>query len=170
MTGHDGLQSPLEATIDLNNGQTMPRLHLGVYETSGSETVNAVTMALEAGYRGFDSAESYHNEAQVGEAINAWIQGQSKLTREDVWVTTKLSSLVSYDDTRKRIRASAKRVGLPGPLDLYLIHAPYGGKAVRLECWRAIEDAIDSGELRCAGVSNYGVKHVSIVFGNPSQD
>ena len=48
-----------------------------------------------------------------------------------------------------------------GYIDLYLLHSPYGGKQKRLECWRAVEDAIHEGEVKCGGVSNFGVKHVS---------
>ena len=53
-----------------------------------------------------------------------------------------------------------KECGL-GYIDLFLLHSPYGGKQARLDSWRAVEDAIESGEVRMGGVSNYGVKHVS---------
>ena len=69
---------------------------------------------------------------------------------------------MDYNTTRRKIKESIRRSGL-GYLDLYLLHSPYGGKRSRLECWRAVEDAIDEGEVRAGGVSNYGVKHVSIV-------
>jgi diketogulonate reductase-like aldo/keto reductase len=59
----------LSSTIKLNNGIQMPRIHLGVYMTSGRETESMVTHALEAGYRGFDSAEWYANEREVGSSI-----------------------------------------------------------------------------------------------------
>jgi len=135
---------------------------LGVYNTLGGDTFSAVTHALHAGYRGFDSAEWYENEKQVGNAINTFLQSAEngeKLKREDIWFTTKLKTNISYDATRKAIRKSIQESGL-GYLDLYLIHSPYGGKRKRLECWRAIEDAIENGEIRAGGVSNYGVKHV----------
>ena len=48
-----------------------------------------------------------------------------------------------------------------GYIDLYLLHSPYGGEAKRLECWRAVEDAIAEGEVKSGGVSNFGIKHVS---------
>ena len=66
----------------------------------------------------------------------------------------------SYDATRKSIKTSIKECGL-GYIDLYLMHAPYGGKKKRLECWKAVEDAIEDGEVRMGGVSNFGIKHVS---------
>jgi diketogulonate reductase-like aldo/keto reductase len=141
----------------------MPRIHLGVYMTSGRETSTAVTHALEAGYRGFDSAEWYANEKEAGSAIFKYISsppsGRTKLERSDVWFTTKLKTNSSYDATRKAIKESIRKCGL-GYLDLYLLHSPYGGKSRRLECWRAVEDAIEEGEVRAGGVSNFGVKHV----------
>lgn len=150
----------LASTIKLNNGIQMPRIHLGVYMTSGRETSTAVTHALAAGYRAIDSAEWYANEAEVGSSINKFLQASSgAVKREDVWFTTKLKSNVGYEDTRKKIKRSIKESGL-GYLDLYLLHSPYGGKRARLECWRAVEDAIEEGEVRAGGVSNYGVKHV----------
>lgn len=129
--------------------------------TSGRECSNAVTYALKAEYRGFDSAEWYANEREVGSSINAFLKSQSDLKREDIWFTTKLKSNVSYDDTRRKIKESIKESGL-GYIDLYLLHSPYGGKQRRLECWRAVEDAVAEGECRAGGVSNYGVKHVRL--------
>jgi diketogulonate reductase-like aldo/keto reductase len=152
----------LSGTIKLNNGVQMPRIHLGVYMTSGRETSNAVTHALENGYRGIDSAEWYANEKEVGTAITKFLSSSansSSLKREDIWFTTKLKTNTSYDATRKAVKESIRKSGL-GYIDLYLLHSPYGGKRKRLECWRAVEDAIEDGEIRAGGVSNYGVKHV----------
>jgi hypothetical protein len=70
----------LSSKIKLNNGISMPRIHLGVYMTSGRETEAAVRWALVAGYRGVDSAEWYANEREVGSAIEAFL-GSSKNTQ-----------------------------------------------------------------------------------------
>ena len=137
----------------------MPRIHLGVYMTSGRETETAVLWALEAGYRAIDSAEWYDNEREVGSAITKYLQANSDVKREDIWFTTKLKSNTSYDATRRSIKESIRKSGL-GYLDLYLLHSPYGGRSKRLECWRAVEDAIADAEILAGGVSNYGVKHV----------
>lgn len=141
----------------------MPRIHLGVYLTSGKETENAVKYALEAGYRGFDSAQMYHNEREVGRSILRFLEAEKSkpngVKREDIFFTSKLASNISYDATRRSIKESIRASGL-GYIDLFLIHAPYGGRAKRLECWRAIEDAVADNEIRAAGVSNYGVKHL----------
>jgi len=82
------------------------------------------------------------------------------LKREDIHFTSKLASNTSYDAARKSIKQSVKQCGL-GYIDLFLLHSPYGGKAKRIECWKAVEDAIDDGEVKTGGVSNFGVKHVS---------
>jgi len=156
----------LSSTTKLNNGISMPLIHLGVYCTSGRETSTAVTHALRAGYLAIDSAEWYANEKEVGSSILRHLSSPENtrgLKREDIWFTTKLKTNKGYEDTRSKIRQSIKECGL-GYLDLYLLHSPYGGRERRLECWRAVEDAIDEGEVRTGGVSNFGVKHVSFIF------
>jgi len=150
----------LASTVKLNNGIQMPRIHLGVYMTSGRETSTAVQHALEAGYRAIDSAEWYANEREVGSAVLKFLSSHHA-SRADVWFTTKLKTNSSYDATRRAVKESIRKSGL-GHIDLYLLHSPYGGKYRRLECWRAVEDAIADGEVRAGGVSNFGVKHVSI--------
>ena len=105
----------------------------------------------------------YHNEKEVGSSIQSFLSGKSNTTglkREDIHFTSKLASNTSYDIARRSIKQSVKQSGL-GYVDLFLLHSPYGGKAKRLECWRAIEDAIDDGEIKTGGISNFGVKHVS---------
>ena len=108
----------------------------------------------------------YRNEREVGSAILAFLSSPSNtssLKREDIHFTSKLASNTSYDAARKSIKQSVKQSGL-GYIDLFLLHSPYGGKAKRLECWRAVEDAIEDGEIRIGGVSNFGVKHVSAMI------
>ncbi|KUL84319.1 hypothetical protein ZTR_07582 [Talaromyces verruculosus] len=162
----------LSSTIKLANGKLMPRLQLGVYLTSGRETEVAVKNALETGYRGFDSAQMYHNEKEVGRSILRFLETEKNkpdgLKREDIFFTSKLASNVSYDATRQSIKKSIQASGL-GYIDLFLIHSPYGGKAKRLECWRALEDAYKEEEIRAVGVSNYGIKHLQeLLATNPT--
>ncbi len=152
----------LASTVKLNNGILMPRIHLGVYNMSGSECARAVQQALEAGYRGFDSAEWYANERPVGQGIKNFLAANPNVKREDIWFTTKLKTNNSYDATRKAVKESIRKSGL-GYIDLYLLHSPYGGRGKRLECWKAVEDAIEAGEVRAGGVSNFGVKHVCLL-------
>ena len=146
-----------------NSGLSIPRIHLGVYLTSGQETMQAVRWALDAGYRAFDSAQMYRNEREVGKSILSWLSDEKsnteKLKREDIFFTSKLASNTNYEAARKSIKQSVKTSGL-GYIDLFLLHSPYGGKNNRLTSWKAVEDAINDGEVKIGGVSNYGVKHL----------
>lgn len=150
----------LASRIKLNNGMTMPRIHLGVYLMSGREASSAVRYALDAGYRAFDSAQMYHNERDVGSSISKYLKEHPDVKREDIHYTSKLASNSDYDTARKSITRSVNECGL-GYIDLFLLHSPYGGKQKRLDSWRAVEDAIEAGEVRIGGVSNFGEKHVS---------
>ncbi|KAI4239877.1 MAG: hypothetical protein L6R40_005429 [Gallowayella cf. fulva] len=148
----------------------MPRIHLGVYLTSGQETRNAVHWALEAGYRAIDSAQMYRNEHEVGSTICSFLaspSNTSNLTRSDIHFTSKLASNTSYPAVRKSIKQSVKQSGL-GYIDLFLLHSPYGGREARLASWKAVEDAVAEGEVRTGGVSNFGVKHLQeLLASNP---
>lgn len=111
-----------------------------------------------------DSAQMYHNERETGDAIKEFLSGpenKSGLRREDIHFTSKLASNTTYEKARKSIAQSVKQSGL-GYIDLFLLHSPYGGKALRLESWKAVEDAIEAGEVKTGGVSNFGIKHVSL--------
>ncbi|KAF2820225.1 Aldo/keto reductase [Ophiobolus disseminans] len=152
--------------VSLCNGTSMPSVHLGTYLTNDNETFIAVLEALNIGYRGFDSAQMYDNEAQVGAAINHWLHQDLEdgndpavRSRSDIHFTTKLASNSSYDETKESILRSLESCGL-GYIDLFLLHSPYGGPEARRECWRAIEDAISEGLIRSGGVSNFGKRHL----------
>ncbi|EEY16450.1 aldo-keto reductase family 1 member E1 [Verticillium alfalfae VaMs.102] len=153
----------LDTKAKLLNGAMIPQIQLGLYMMSGRETTSSVKWALTAGYRGFDCAQMYHNESEAGKAIHDFLASSENthaLTREDVFYTSKLASNgTSYDAVRKSIKGSVKASGL-GYIDLFLLHSPYGGKEARLTSWKAIEDAIDDGEIKLGGVSNYGSKHI----------
>lgn len=105
----------------------------------------------------------YHNEKESGQAVLDFLASDANvesLERKDIHFTSKLASNSTYDAARTAITTSVKACGL-GYIDLFLLHSPYGGKKSRLDSWRAVEDAMDAGEVRIGGVSNYGIKHVS---------
>lgn len=135
-------------TVKLNNGIEMPLLGFGVFQiTDIKEAEKAVLTALDAGYRLIDTASSYGNEEAVGRAIK-----QSKITRSDIFVTTKLwVQDTGYEATKRAINESLKKLQLDY-LDLYLIHQPYGDV---YGSWRAMEEAYESGMIRAIGVSNF---------------
>ncbi len=140
--------------IQLNNKVVMPSVGFGTWQIiPGSRTRNAVTAALETGYRLIDTARIYGNESSVGKAIAA-----SGIDRKDIFVTTKLwNTSQGYDKAHKAFKNSLKRLGLDY-VDLYLIHWPVTAK--RQESWRALTELYESGQTRSIGVSNYTVQHL----------
>jgi diketogulonate reductase-like aldo/keto reductase len=143
--------------IPLNSGanNTMPILGYGLLQTPADETTGLVSDALKVGYRHIDSAMMYENEAAAGAAIRA-----SDLPRESIFYTSKsLPHKLGYENTVQAVESSLKLAGLDY-IDLYLIHAPYGGKDARLESWKALVEAQRAGKVRSIGVSNYGVHHL----------
>ena len=143
--------------ITLNNGQSIPQLGFGVFQIEPKDTVEAVSTALQAGYRHIDTAEMYGNEEEVGEAF-----AKSGLSRADVFVTSKLDNGVHRpDDARRAFDASLQALGFDY-LDLFLIHWPlptrYDGDFV--STWRTLEEFYRDGRARSIGVSNFQPQHL----------
>jgi 2,5-diketo-D-gluconate reductase A len=143
--------------ITLNNGQSIPQLGFGVFQIEPGDTVEAVTTALQTGYRHIDTAEAYGNEKEVGEAV-----AKSSLDRADVFVTSKLSNDAHRpDDARRAFDASLAALGFDY-LDLFLIHWPlptrYDGDFV--STWRTLEEFYREGRARSIGVSNFQPHHL----------
>ncbi|CAG9421972.1 Glyoxal reductase [Providencia alcalifaciens] len=135
-------------TVKLNNGVEMPLLGFGVFQmTDADECERAVIDALETGYRLIDTAASYQNETQVGNALK-----QSQIVREDLFITTKLwLQDTSYEGAKAQFQRSLSRLQLDY-VDLYLIHQPYGDVH---GAWRAMEELYQAGKIRAIGVSNF---------------
>ncbi len=144
----------MNATVPLNNGVRMPVMGLGLYQAPvGSITETSVRTALELGYRLFDTAAMYGNEAEVGEAIR-----KSGIPRDEIFVTTKLwNADQGYESALKAFERSQAALGL-GPIDLYLIHWPVAGK--RRDSWRAMTKIFKEGKCRAIGVSNFTITHL----------
>ncbi|KAH8828558.1 NADP-dependent oxidoreductase domain-containing protein [Flagelloscypha sp. PMI_526] len=131
----------------------MPALGFGVFQSSSAKS--SVSEALRAGYRHIDSAQYYRNEAQVGQAVR-----ESELSREDVFLTSKVLSYgAGYQGVHSAVVESLKRFKFEY-LDLFLLHDPNGGKRHRLASWKALLELKAAGKLRNTGVSNFGVKHL----------
>jgi 2,5-diketo-D-gluconate reductase A len=141
--------------IELNNGTTIPQLGFGVFQIDPSDTAEAVTTALEAGYRHIDTAQMYGNEAEVGEAI-----ATSDIPRDQLWITTKCNnSHHGYDDAQSALDESLRKLGLDH-VDLYLIHWPLPGKDLYVDTWKGFEKAQSDGKVRTIGVSNFQPHHL----------
>lgn len=132
----------------LNNGNKMPLLGLGVYKMHGHEAEEAVTTALEIGYRLVDTAASYGNEKEIGNAIRS-----STIPRDEIFVTTKVNNPdQGYDNTLIAFDESMKKLDIEY-IDLYLVHWPIKGK--RKETWQALEKLYNNNQVKAIGVANY---------------
>src|SRR6266540_1698795 len=134
--------------IVLNNSVEMPILGFGVFQVTDAEVCErSVDEAIQTGYRLIDTAASYLNEDAVGRAIKS-----SGVTREELFVTTKLwISDAGYERTKAAFEKSLHRLQLDY-LDLYLIHQPYGDV---YGSWRAMQELNREGRIRAIGVSNF---------------
>lgn len=140
-------------TRELNNGMKMPGMGLGTWKSTGKKAYNAVTWALDAGYRLIDTAAFYRNEKQVGKAIR-----DSDIEREDIFVTTKLwNSDQGREKARKAFEKSFTKLDI-GYIDLYLVHWPIPGK--RHESWETLMNLLETDNLKAIGVSNYTIDHL----------
>lgn len=134
----------------------MPAIGFGVYQVPVEDTERIVSEALETGYRMIDTAASYFNEEQVGNAIR-----RSGLKREDIFVTTKLwVQDYEYDDALRAFDRSMKLLGLDY-LDLYLLHKPYGNYYA---AWRAAERLYKEGHIRAIGVTSFSNERLQDLF------
>jgi 2,5-diketo-D-gluconate reductase A len=144
-------------TIDLNDGRSIPQLGFGVFQIDPDDTAEAVSTALEIGYRHIDTAEMYGNEQGVGEAVRA-----SGLDRAEVYVTSKLNNGDHRpDDARRAFEGTLSALGFDY-VDLFLIHWPlpslYDGDFVAT--WKTLEEFHRDGRARSIGVSNFQVDHL----------
>ena len=141
--------------VPLPGGTSIPQLGFGVYQVEPAQTVETVTTALEAGYRHIDTAQMYDNEAEVGEAVEAF-------GRDQVFLTSKLNNGFhrpedarrAFDETLRRLRTDS--------VDLFLIHWPlptlYDGDYVAT--WRTLGELVADGRAKAVGVSNFQVAHL----------
>ncbi|WP_435156921.1 aldo/keto reductase [Amycolatopsis sacchari] len=147
--------------IELGNGVVIPQFGFGVFQIPPADTADAVRVALEAGYRHIDTAQMYRNEEGVGEGIR-----QSGLSREDVFVTTKLANDAhGHDNAITALEGSLRRLGTDY-VDLYLIHWPLPARDRYVETWQAFEEILKAGKARAIGVSNFQPAHLDALAEN----
>jgi 2,5-diketo-D-gluconate reductase A len=144
-------------TVTLNDGNEIPQLGFGVFQIPPPDTAEAVRTAFDSGYRHIDTAEMYGNEAGVGDAIRG-----SGLSRDEVFITSKLSNACHHpDDARKAFQHTLTALG-SDYVDLFLIHWPlptlYNGDYV--STWKVLEEFKAQGRARSIGVSNFQVAHL----------
>ncbi len=133
--------------VKLSNGVQMPILGYGVFQVTKNECERCVLDALKAGYRLIDTAQSYKNEEEVGNAI-----AKSGIDRKEIFLTTKVwYDHYSYDDARASVLESLKKLKTDY-LDLCLLHQPFNDY---YSAYRALEDLYDEGKIKAIGVSNF---------------
>ncbi|MDE6868421.1 MAG: aldo/keto reductase [Clostridia bacterium] len=133
--------------VTLRNGVKMPQLGYGVYQVSKEECEKCVLDALKVGYRHLDTAQSYFNEEEVGNAIV-----KSGIPREEIFLTTKVwIEHYGYEETKKSVFESLQKLK-SNYIDLVLLHQPFGDY---YGAWRALEDLYAQGIIRAIGISNF---------------
>jgi 2,5-diketo-D-gluconate reductase A len=146
-------------SLILNNGVEIPQLGFGVWQVSPEDIVDSVTTALRTGYRHIDTAAIYGNEEGVGQAI-----ADSGITRDDLFVTTKLwNDDHGRDTVGPALDASLARLGLDH-VDLYLIHWPAPKQGAYVDAWLGMEEQLAAGKTRAIGVSNFHESHLADVL------
>ena len=135
--------------VTLNNGVQMPMLGYGVYQVTKDECERCVLDALKVGYRLIDTAQSYFNEEEVGNALV-----KSGIPREEIFLTTKVwIEHYGYDECRASVLESLRKLKTDY-LDLCLLHQPFSDV---YGAYHALEDLMAEGKIRAIGISNFYV-------------
>lgn len=164
--------------VTLNNGTVIPFVGLGTSNLGSSENefLDILNMALDIGYRLFDTANGYNNENVIGRFVS-----RLPVPRSEILITSKLNdNLHSYSAAVGAVSETLERLRTDY-LDLFLVHNPnsqimrecmrekfevdseYWMEA-NVETWRALEDCVAQGKIRCIGVSNFEIRHLKALI------
>lgn len=133
--------------VKLNNGVEMPILGFGVYQIPKEETKKCVMDAIKVGFRSIDTAQSYFNEEEVGDAIK-----ECGIPRSELFITTKVwIDNYGYENCKKSVLESLKKLKTDY-IDLVLLHQPFSDY---YGAYRALEDLYKEGIIKAIGVSNF---------------
>lgn len=147
------MTSPFSDRISTVSGHSLPPMGLGCYRAQGSEVIRAICWAVEAGYRFFDTASRYGNEAQVGEGLR-----RCGISREKIYLVTKLWP-TQYQDPLGGLEDSLRALNCDY-VDCYLLHWPGTDRSLRLHAYEALLNARERGLCRGIGVSNFLPAHL----------
>ncbi|HHU08329.1 MAG TPA: aldo/keto reductase [Clostridiaceae bacterium] len=158
--------------VILNNGLEMPVIGCGIntfgkvnnsyHEKLRGDTVE-VDMAIDNGYRHFDTAQAYRNEEVLGESI-----AKSGIVREEFFITTKLNTFEGYkgqDWLRSEVEKSLNKLRTEF-VDMFLIHNPWDNPVEMAEAWSLLEEYYNDGTFKAIGVSNFSKKDLEIILGS----
>ena len=151
----------------LSNGVRIPCVGYGTYKAADGNGSAVIRMALEAGYRYFDTASFYQTETYVAQALR-----DSGISRSEVFLASKMwKDEMGYAQTKAAFQRTLERLETDY-LDLYLIHWPrpdagYGDwKQLDMDTWRAMEELYEAGKIRAIGLSNFLPQHVENLLQN----
>lgn len=145
--------------LSLPDGQKIPQIGLGLWQVNDAgEFDRAVEVAVQAGYRHFDTAQAYGNEQMLGDAWK-----REGLKRRDIFITTKIAvANFGYQKAKSSFEDSLKNLQTEY-VDLLLLHFPV--TLLRKKAWQALEEIQAAGGAKSIGVSNYTIHHLEEMKG-----
>jgi len=144
-----------QSFIELSDGNRIPQVGLGTWKLDGANMQGVVDAALAAGYRHFDTAYAYRNEAALGAALKA-----SGVAADELFITSKLpSGRHGYDSTLQTFDETMANLGVD-VLDLYLIHWPMPQTGNFVDTFKAFIKLKEEGRIKSIGVSNFHKAHL----------
>lgn len=149
----------------LNNGVKIPCVAYGTYKAADGNSAEIIRMAIEAGYRYFDTASFYGTESYLAEAIR-----ESGVKREEFFIASKVwKDEMGYEETKQAFERTLHNLQTDY-LDLYLIHWPLPSvdykewRQLDLDTWRAMEELYEAGKIRAIGLSNFLPHHMENIL------
>ena len=140
-------------SFTLNNGMILPAMGFGTYKVNSE----SISMAIEAGYRYFDTASFYGNECMIGEAIS-----KSGMKREEFFIASKLwKTEMGYENAINAFNCKLENLKMVY-IDVLMIHWP--DKTLNLETWRAMEELYSQGKIKALGLSNFLPYHTEEIL------
>lgn len=160
----------INKTLKLHNNIEIPVIGFGTWLIPNIEAKSAVLNAINSGYKHIDTAQAYLNEEGVGEGIR-----ESKVKREELFLTTKIKGEIKdYQTAKNSIDESLRKLGTDY-IDLMIIHCPQPWAEFRsekryfkenIEVWKALEEAYEDGKVKAIGVSNFLIDDLQNLIDN----